>query len=1493
MNSSDPNPAPSPWNTALSALLCAALISAPLSARSPDRDGDGNSDIWQTHFGAPSLNPALDTDGDGNSNGDEAIAGTDPLDPLSCFRLVEVDVIDNGGGDEVLLRWTGGAGKRYQVQESPTMEAPTWISVGAPLDAAAHGEIEHTVPKHPGEDKYFYQVVVSDVDNDRDGLSASEEFTIGTSDDDPNIGGDPNRDDCDAALDWLATNELGGNPGGATNNLREVDVAYLQSFLLGRSQFNFLVTAIGTGGWHQLSSWNLATATANPTHLHTTPPIEGHHPKVKNLPVGNNLQGQPRFVSGTIRSNGNLFLSSRQLNAGGAFTHHDSVGYGSNAGVDVFDYDIAVRTFSDGGLITHHHVVTPVMVKPSGGGDTELHVVSWIVNASTGDLNGLQDSGPIVESRPSNPGVNLLDLPVDPAAGRLSIQHLDGIQYVVTFTNDSGKLSNRFVWAQNDDGSIFYGGGDTAGQTLHGGGLVGIAQEGNALGRVTGTGFLTANRDSGDGSLSLSVWERRAEGFLNYEPFLISDNSEDADPGNKGLALPAPALTPSDYLTSASEDHLGEALATGDFNGDNFADLAVGAPDRNVAGLDNVGEVYLLYGSADGISGRPYDEFWSQDTSGVIGATEAGDRFGAALAAGDFNGDGKDDLAVGCPDEDVNNNSITAGGAINILYGSNGGLSTTDNALFAQNDLGQAAVDFDWFGSVLAAGDFNGDNFDDLAIAATGRDVFGASGAGAVYVMWGSPNGLTPAAALYLHQDNPFVGEVPEDFDGFGRALATGNFNGDNFDDLAIGVPWENEGNLNNSGAVHVLYGVPTFGFGLSNYISQAGFAGGDGVVGAREDLDLFGTSLAAGDFDNDGADDLAIGVPGEDTNSNTIENAGAVNVLYGTIIGLTPVNNVLITQDNFNPGGGNLPNPDEADDEFGRSLAVCNFNGDDYDDLIVGLPHEGVSNGVDDAGAIIQIRGAADGLTAIGSWWFHQESSNSDGSLDGASASGDQFGATLAGGDFNNDTYCDLVVGIPRKERDSDRDTNAGAIQIMPSSASGFDLALDEEWGLYVIDQARGMISDLALEEAGGIAAGRIFAGGPFTEWIHIASVTKCMTLLLAVEAIENGDASMSDDVDVSTLAGEAGGSKLKFHDPPGSFPATLDNLGPITLDDDGEEIPFLEPGDTLPLRLLLHAMMMRSCNRSSVAIGQHIANAVTGDPDEFINMMNDRAHELGMSSAGLEFFGQGTVYGHPAHGCVTLPQHLVTLLREGSKHPLFLQLASSEIYGHVTPSIDLCGTDAANDAKCNNPFGNIQNLAGYPGRLAFKGGNLGGWLGGSDANDVPARPSGIHWATSAQIGIVERAGRTLLMGLQQSGNSGTDTKALFDYGFKTIFTPDCCADLEFPSGGGVIGPKGPVRVKNFAVDTIPSSLAVIAIIDDFEELHLKIASLDFNSGKITAQGTTLREYALLSDTRFGPPTLTDLTQVPTTAAVGDYFTANQRGDQVEFKIWRIGEDY
>jgi hypothetical protein len=366
---------------------------------------------------------------------------------------------------------------------------------------------------------------------------------------------------------------------------------------------------------------------------------------------------------------------------------------------------------------------------------------------------------------------------------------------------------------------------------------------------------------------------------------------------------------------SAAEegDVFGFALATGDFNGDTFADLAVGVPGESVGSVVAGGAVNVLYGSADGLSGIGSDLFTQ-----VGSAAETDDTFGFALAAGDFNTDTFADLAAGAPFE--NAGSIVDAGAVSVLPGSATGLTTTGGRLFTQDSpgVGSAAESGDLFGFSLAAGDFNTDTFADLAIGAPFEDT-GPSlvDAGAVNVLYGSATGLTGSGSQLFTQNSPNVGSSAEVGDNFGYSLAAGDYNGNGFADLAIGAPFEDTGpGLVDAGAVNVLRGSASKLVATSQIFTQDS----SGVGSAAEVGDTFGFALTAADFNNDTFADLAVGVPFEDAGPGLVD-AGAVNVLVGFPgIGsvLTGAGSQLFTQDS--PGVGSSA---EAFDSFGFTLAA------------------------------------------------------------------------------------------------------------------------------------------------------------------------------------------------------------------------------------------------------------------------------------------------------------------------------------------------------------------------------------------------------------------------------------------------------------------------------------------------------------------------------------------------------------------------------------------
>ena len=411
--------------------------------------------------------------------------------------------------------------------------------------------------------------------------------------------------------------------------------------------------------------------------------------------------------------------------------------------------------------------------------------------------------------------------------------------------------------------------------------------------------------------------------------------------------------------TSESNDGFGRSLTTGDFNGDGKKDLAIGIPFEDIGDIVRAGAVNILNGSDNGLTSQN-SQIWFQDQSGVEDTSESGDQFGWSLAAGDFNADGFDDLAVGVFDESIGD--VIGAGAVNILNGSESGLTAQNSQIWFQDQLGveDTSEEFDRFGTSLAVGDYNGDGFDDLAVGAIGEDIGDFGSAGAVNIINGSDNGLTAQNSQIWFQDQPGVEDTSEGGDQFGGDLAAGDFNGDGFDDLAIGVSSETIGSIFGAGAVNILNGSDN---GLTADNDQILFQDILGIEGTSEAFDGFGASLATGDFNGDGFDDLAVGVFGEAIGDigagGDINGAGAVNVLNGSANGLTVDNDQIWFQDQ--PG---VEGTSESGDLFGSSLSVGDFNGDGFDDLAIGVPFEDIGD-IQSAGATNILFGSVDGLMA------------------------------------------------------------------------------------------------------------------------------------------------------------------------------------------------------------------------------------------------------------------------------------------------------------------------------------------------------------------------------------------------------------------------------------------------------------------------------------------------------------------------------------------------
>jgi hypothetical protein len=390
----------------------------------------------------------------------------------------------------------------------------------------------------------------------------------------------------------------------------------------------------------------------------------------------------------------------------------------------------------------------------------------------------------------------------------------------------------------------------------------------------------------------------------------------------------------------------------------------------------------------------------------------AGSTGTTGIAAGDFNGDGRLDLAVGSPGEDSN------AGQVNIIYGSNTGLTGNGDEIFTQNTPGvqNPAEANDNFGQSVATGDFNADGRDDLAIGAPGEGVGTDPGnnsrTGAVHILFGRAGGLSTNGAQYWHQDSQDIQGTAENGDEFGFSLAAGNFGVSPKDDLAIGSPFEDPGNpeVGNAGIVHVLHGSNQ---GLSGQGDQIWSQDTPGVKGVAVEgqFENFGFSLAAANFGKNANDDLAIGVPHDSSGgTNTLLDCGAVNVLYGSPNGLTANGDQRWTQDS-----DDIKDQSQNEDGFGWALSAGNVGKSRFADLAVGSIFEDVGpegSEVSNAGSVNVIYGGERGLRAKGNQFWTKMTPGIPGSLEDSN-----FGNTLAIGNLGKSGVADLAIGSPLQD--------------------------------------------------------------------------------------------------------------------------------------------------------------------------------------------------------------------------------------------------------------------------------------------------------------------------------------------------------------------------------------------------------------------------------------------------------------------------------------------
>lgn len=293
------------------------------------------------------------------------------------------------------------------------------------------------------------------------------------------------------------------------------------------------------------------------------------------------------------------------------------------------------------------------------------------------------------------------------------------------------------------------------------------------------------------------------------------------------------------------DDTYGSSMIFGDFNGDGYDDLAIGARGYSNPELGE-GIVYVYNGSASGLATAPS---WSVESN-----QSNGPYYGYALTSGDFNSDGYSDLVVSAIKYD---NGQTDEGKVWVYHGSSSGLSTTVAKTYENNQENAQ------FGQSLATGDFNADGYDDLVV---GDSLFDTDGwnqnTGKLYVYSGSSSGLG---------SNTSWSYTGIDLGCLGSTTTTGDFNGDGYDDIASSALLFSNGTYQ-EGAVYVFHS------GSSGLVSSPTL-----IIEGNQNRSYFGTALAGNsDVNGDGYDDLFIGAP-----EAVYDHRGRIYIYYGANSGL------------------------------------------------------------------------------------------------------------------------------------------------------------------------------------------------------------------------------------------------------------------------------------------------------------------------------------------------------------------------------------------------------------------------------------------------------------------------------------------------------------------------------------------------------------------------------------------------------------------------------
>lgn len=373
-----------------------------------------------------------------------------------------------------------------------------------------------------------------------------------------------------------------------------------------------------------------------------------------------------------------------------------------------------------------------------------------------------------------------------------------------------------------------------------------------------------------------------------------------------------------------SSDRCGQSLTTGDVNGDTIQDLIIGATsaDGPSETRNACGEIYVIYGNTTLLS--TYDLSVTSPDVIIYGPGES-DSCGSSLAIGDINGDNIDDIITGAYWADGPGDAKLSCGEVHVVYGNLSLPSTID--LATQQNVTLYGIDAsDFCGISVAAGDANNDGFDDIIMGAYGADGPGnaRTSCGEVYIIYGNTT-LPTTIDLGVNVDVKIYGTKMTTFGSYlGQAVAAGDVNLDNYDDLILGAIYD-EVNTQRVGAVHVVYGASNLPatHDLMNIRANV-------TIYGETSMDRIGSKIVTGDMNADSFDDIIFSGPGADGPANTRSSCGEIYIVNGSSTLPSFIN--ISTQDE-----DILIYGDEIADYTGNSLAIGKIDNDNVLDIVTG----------------------------------------------------------------------------------------------------------------------------------------------------------------------------------------------------------------------------------------------------------------------------------------------------------------------------------------------------------------------------------------------------------------------------------------------------------------------------------------------------------------------------------------------------------------------------